>query len=69
MVIFKEKPAEKTTRIIQPSTVLLCEYSKGGSLQRTLREVVVRLAPLVGFTMRVTESSLLSNKNLWTGLG
>ena len=39
-----------------------------------MREVVIRLAPMVGFTMRVTErggtplGSLLSNKNLWTGL-
>ena len=57
----------------QPSTVLFVEYSKGASLQTKVREVVDRLAPLVGFTMRVTErggtplGSLLSNKNLWTG--
>ena len=36
--------------------------------------MVVRLAPLIGFTMRLTErggttlSSLLYNKNLWEGL-
>ena len=57
----------------QPSTVLFCEYSNGGSLQSTLREVVDRLAPMVGFYTRVTErggtklGSLLSNKNLWSG--
>ena len=63
----------KTKKKQQPSTVLFCEYSRGGTLQARLREVVVRLAPLVGFIMRVTErggtslGSLLSNKNLWSG--
>ena len=58
---------------IQPSTVLFVEYSKGGELQKTVRGVIDRLTPLLGFTMRVTErggtplGSLLSNKNLWSG--
>ena len=47
----------------QPSTVLFVEYSKGGSYQKSMREVVDRVCELVGFTMRVTES----NKNLWSG--
>ena len=58
----------------QPTTVLFCEYSRGGDLQSKLKGVADRLAPLVGFKMRVTErggtklSSLLSNKNLWSGM-
>ena len=40
---------------MQPSTVLFCAYTKGGGLQSRLREVVERLAPLVGFLVRVTE--------------
>ena len=73
LAIFKEKTTNEMKKKIQPSTVLFCEYSKGGSLQSNLREVVDRLAPLIGFTMRVTErggttlGSMLSNKNLWAG--
>ena len=58
----------------QPTTVLFCEYSKGGDLQSKLKGVADRLSPLVGFKMRVTErggtklASLLSNKNLWSGM-
>ena len=57
----------------QPSTVLFVEYSKGGSLQKAVRQVVDKVSDLVGFTMRVTErggtplGSLLSNKNLGGG--
>ena len=67
------KVDKKSTRKIQPSTVLFCAYSKGAALQKTLKDVVDRLAPLVGFQMRVAErggttlGSMLSNKNLWTG--
>ena len=58
----------------QPPTVLFCEYSRGGCLQSRLKEVTDRLSSLVGFRMRVTErggtklGSLLSNKNLWSGV-
>ena len=65
----------KTSRMkAEPTTVLFCEYSKGGDLQSKLKGVAVRLAPLVGFHMKVTErggrklGSLLSNKNLWSGM-
>ena len=57
----------------QPSTVLFVEFSRGGSLQKAIREVVDRLEGLLGFSIRVTErggtplSSLLSNKSLWRG--
>ena len=37
------------------STVLFVEYSRGGSLQKRMREVVDRLSPMLGFSMRVTE--------------
>ena len=58
----------------QPSTVLFVEYTEGGSLQKAIREVLDRLSGMLGFTMRVTErggtplGSLLSNKNLWSGM-
>ena len=73
LVAYKEKTTKTTAKKHQPSTVLFCEYSKGGVLQSGLRGVVDRLAPMVGFNMRVTEragttlGSLLSNKSLWTG--
>ena len=52
---------------------MFTEWSKGSSLQRTLSSVLTRLAPILGFKMRVTErggtelSSLLSSKDLWRG--
>ena len=64
----------KPSRKIQPSTFLFCEYSSGGSFQSRLREVVERLAPMVGFNIRVTEragttlGSMLSNKNVGSKL-
>ena len=60
-----EKPVE--SKEIKITTVLFTEWSKGSSLQRT------RLAPILGFKVRVTErrgtelSSLLSSKDLWRG--
>ena len=54
----------------QPSTVLFVEHTKGGSLQKTVRAVVDRLQPLLGFSVRVTErggtplGSILSSKNV-----
>ena len=65
--------APRQSKQQQPSTVLFVEFSRGGTLQASMRQVVTRLAPLVGFTMRVTErggtplSSLLSNKNVGAG--
>ena len=69
-----KNPRVKFERDQTPSTVLFVEFSKGGSLQKTVRAVVDRLKGLLGFTIRVTErggmplSSLLSSKNLWRGL-
>ena len=71
-VVKKTKKLPYQTRR-QPSTVLFVEYSKGGSLQKTIREVIERLSGMMGFTMRVTErggiplSTLLSNKNVGWG--
>ena len=51
------------------STVLFVDFSHQGSLQTDLRNVTERLAPMLGFKVRVSEkggtplSSLLSNKN------
>ena len=58
---------------VQPSTVLFVEFTKGGQLQKAMREIVDRLVGLLGFSVRVTEragtplSSLLCNKNMWKG--
>jgi hypothetical protein len=55
------------------STVMFVEFSKGGSLQKCMKDVLDRIAPMMGFKVRVTEKggstlgSLLSNKNLWRG--
>jgi hypothetical protein len=66
----KRTAKEKELRI---STVMFVEFTKGGSLQKSIREFVDRITPMLGFRMRVTEKggtqlgSLLSNKNLWSG--
>ena len=58
---------------LQTSTVLFVEFSRGGSLQKSMKEVLDRIAPMMGFKTRVTEKggsslgSILSNKNLWRG--
>ena len=60
----------KQTRI---TTVLFVEFTRGGELQKTMRETLDRLTPMLGFRVRVAEKggtnleSLLSNKNLWKG--
>ena len=58
---------------LRTTTVLFIEYTKGGSLQKSLRGVVDRLSKLLGFNVRITEKggtkleSLPSNKELWSG--
>jgi hypothetical protein len=58
---------------LRTSTVMFVEFSKGGSLQKSMKEVLDRLATMLGFRVRVTEKggtslgSLLSNKHLWRG--
>ena len=37
------------------STVMFVEFSKGGSLQKCMKDVLDRIAPMLGFRMRVTE--------------
>ena len=52
---------------------MFVEFSKGGMLQKKIRETLVRVTPMMGFKVRVAEKgattlgSLLSNKNLWNG--
>ena len=53
-----EKPVE--SKEIKITTVLFTEWSKGSSLQRTLSTVLTRLAPILGFKVRVTERGLSS---------
>jgi hypothetical protein len=53
--------------------VLFNEFSKGGKRQKSLREVVDRLAPIMGFNIRVVErggtslGALLSKMDPWSG--
>jgi hypothetical protein len=67
------KPPASKKKPMRTTSVLFTEFSKGGSLQKTLREVVDRLAPMMGFNMRMVErggtsmGALLSNKNPWSG--
>ena len=66
-----QKPAK--TKELVTTTVLFVEFSKGGVLQKCMRDALDRLTPMMGFRVRVTErggtslGSLLSNKNLWSG--
>ena len=52
---------------------MFIEFSKGGSLQKNMRETLDKLAPMLKFKVRVAEKggtalgSLLSNKNPWSG--
>ena len=49
------------------------EQSKGGLLAKELRATVKRLAPVMGFTLKVVENAgsslgaIFSNKNPWAG--
>ena len=58
---------------LRTTTVLFVEFSKGGSIQKSMRETLDRLAPMLQFKVRVAEKggtalgSLLSNKNPWSG--
>ena len=55
------------------TTVLFVEWSKGGALQKRMRDCLYNITPILGFRVRVTERGgtpmgvLLSNKNLWKG--
>ena len=66
----RAKPGEQP---IRTTSVLFVEFSKGGGIQKSMRDVVDRLKPMLGFNIRVTEKGgtqlgqLLSNKNLWSG--
>ena len=67
------KPSVKPAKELRTTTVLFVEFSKGGVLQKTMRDALDRLTPMLGFKVRVAErggtslGSLLSNKNLWSG--
>ena len=58
---------------VRKTTVLFVEFTKGGMLQKLMREALDRVTPRMGFKVRVAEKggttrgSLLSNKNLWSG--
>ena len=66
----RNKSANKQYRT---STVLYVEFSRGGILLKSMREVTERLESLLEFKVKVTErggtklGSILSNKNLWKG--
>ena len=53
--------------------MIFVEFSKGGELQKRMRDGLDRITPMLGFKVRVTEKggttlgSLLSNKKLWSG--
>ena len=59
---------------LRTTTVLFVEFLRGGSLKKEMMEVLDRLTPMLGFRVRVTDrggsalGSLLSNKNLWSGI-
>ena len=49
LAVVGEESSKLLTKKSQPTTVLFCEYSKGGLLQSKLKEVADRLASLVGW--------------------
>ena len=58
---------------LRTTSVLFVEFSKGGGLQKAMRESLDKLTPMLGFRVRVSEkggtplASILSNKDLWCG--
>ena len=54
--------------------MLFVEYSRGGSLQKRMKECLEKISPMIGFNVTVAErggtsiGSLLSNKDLWSGV-
>ena len=70
---WKARGPKKIRQHLRMSTVMFVEYSHDGSLQKRMREVVEKLATMLGFRVRISErggtplSSLLSNKNPWGG--
>ena len=65
-----QKPAK--TKELVTTSVQFVEFSKGGVLQKCMRDALNRLTPMMGFRVRVTErggtslGSVLSNNNLWS---
>ena len=59
---------------LKTTTVLFVEFSKGGALQKTIKECLEKITPMLGFKTRIAEkggtplSSLLSNKDPWSGV-
>ena len=67
----KEQPVE----LIDQKTVLFVEYTQNGELASRLRELMNRLAPTLGFGVKVVERTGTALKNifpltnLWEGTG
>ena len=63
----------KEVEPVRTTSVMFVEFSRGGGLQKAVRNCLQSLSPMLGFTFRVAEkggtplSSLLSNKYLWSG--
>ena len=69
-----EKPQSKENNHPTPKTVLFVEHSRGGELATRMKELVRRLAPILGFSIKVVErtGTALKNSfplnNLWDGV-
>ena len=72
----RRQPREGTSKVegLKTTTVLFLEFSRGGSLQKNIKERLEKISPMLGFKTRVSEkggtplSSLLSNKDPWSGV-
>ena len=70
----KEPEKEQSKKHLPPKTVLFVEYTKGGELATRLRELSNRLAPILGFKIKIVEraGTPLRNSfplnNLWEGM-
>ena len=50
----KERPGIKEQEL-RTTTVLFVEFSQGGTLQKSMRDALDRLTPMLGFRTRVAE--------------
>ena len=70
----KTKPGEQLEQHIDTKTILFVEYTKDGEFANNLREMMKRLAPTLGFNVKIVEragtnlGSKFPLSNLWEGI-
>ena len=49
------RKTQKKAKTVRTTTVMFIEFSKGGMLQKKMRETLDRVTPMMGFKVRVEE--------------